>query len=326
MTGDATTDAPQEAPFCIQVEAVQGCNLGCSFCGIHAIGYQQKQRGMDYMDVATAQQVAQEAAALGWNPRIEFAMHGEPTLHPDLPELIRPFRQALPNSYIMVTSNGGGLLQNTIERLNALFEAGMNTLALDDYESNKIVQRVLHNIGDDMLFDVHDYPADRTQSPHSRHRGQKVIIVEDISTAGEGTHSLLNNHAGSAGELDHSQQGKRCTKPFRELSVRWDGNVAVCCNDWPGEYRVGNVVAEGVAAVWEAPAFKAARRALYHGQRDQLDPCNGCNAKSHRVGLLPDKKGKIDLPMPTVADRRTMAAASAGDPYTSRVRARGAAL
>lgn len=295
-------------------------SLGCSFCGIHSIGFQQKQRGYDCMDPAIAESVANQIHDLGWNPRIEFAMHGEPTMHPDLPGLIRPFREASAGAYLLVTSNGGGLLQGTVDKLNALFDAGLNTLALDDYQSNKIVQSLLRSIGGDVLFDVYDYPKDRSASPHTRSMGQRVVIVEDISTADGGTHSTIHNSAGDAGPLDYSKEGKRCAKVFREISVRWDGNVAICCNDWSGTFKVGNVMTDGLEAIWQHPRMQAARRALYHGERSALIPCKGCNATTYRNGLLPDKKGKLVLPMLDIDDRLTLADAIQGDPYTSRVR------
>lgn len=310
----------QEAPYCIQVEPVQGCNLGCDFCGIHAIGYQQKQRGLDFMELSTAQSVARQAAELGWNPRIEFAVHGEPTLHPDLSGLVKAFRDELPGAYLLITSNGGGLLTDTITKVQELFDAGLNTLALDDYESNKIVQRVLHNIGGDVLFDVFDYPKNRSASPHTRHNGQRVVIIEDLGNAKSGTHSSIHNSAGDAFPLDYSKEGKRCAKVFREISVRWDGNVAICCNDWSGTFKVGNVITDGLNSVWHHPRMYAARAALYAGERSALIPCHGCNATTYRNGLLPDKKGKETVPSLTVDDRLLLAEAVEGDPYTSRVR------
>lgn len=311
----------QEPPFCIQIEPVQGCNLGCDFCGIHAIGYQQKARGLDCMTPETAQTVAAQCAELGWNPRIEFAVHGEPTLHPNLPALVKTFRDELPGAYLLVTSNGGGLLQDTISRIQQLFDAGLNTLALDDYESNKIVQRVLHNIGDDVLFDVYDYPDTHPKaSPHTRYAGQRVVIVKDLVSASAGTHSIVHNSAGDAFPLDFSKEGQRCAKVFREISVRWDGNVAICCNDWSGTFKVGNVNTEGLEAIWQHPRMQAARRALYAGERSALLPCKGCNATTYRNGLLPDKKGKLDLLPLDVDDRMLLAEATEGDPYTSRAR------
>lgn len=312
---------PQEAPFAIQLEPVQGCNLGCSFCGIHSIGYQQKARGTDVMDPAIAESVAQQVKDLGWNPRVEYAMHGEPTLHPDLPALIAPFRRY----YTLVTSNGGGLLMNTLTRVQALFNAGLSTLALDDYQTNRMIERFLENIGHDLgatPFDVFFYPEDKTASPHSRAKGPRVIIIKDLNEATAGTHSDVHNSAGDAGPLDRSMNGARCAKPFREIAIRWDGNVALCCNSWDGAFKVGNVMTDGLEAIWQSERMQAARKVLYNGRRDLIPICDGCTAKSYRVGLLPDKKGKVDLPMPSFDDLLVIEEAMAGEPYTTRVRPR----
>jgi len=321
----------QDAPFALQLEASQGCNLGCDFCGIHAIGYQKLKRGKDLMSVELAESIAAQVAYAGWNPRIEFAMHGEPTMHPLLDVLIGKFREALPRAYIMVTSNGGGLLGGDVKaKVDALFKAGLNTLTLDNYESVNIVPKIIEKIqGQDEsmaalpggTIPIYQYPQEKTLSPHTRHHKQAILVVQDISVADDGNHSHLNNHAGSAGPLDYSKQGQRCAKPFREMSIRWDGNVAICCNDWPGYYRTGNVREDGLLRVWNSPAMQVARVALYHGRRDLVAPCNGCDATSYRVGLLPDKLGKQTLPEPTAATRRAIAAAQAHGPYTTPVRA-----
>lgn len=325
----------QEPPFAIQIEATQGCNLGCDFCGIHAIGYQKKARGTDLMSIETAQSLAAQIKQLGWNPRIEFAMHGEPTLHPALPELIRVFRNTLGRkAFIMVTSNGGGLLGRDVPgNVGALFEAGLNTLALDNYQSVNIVPKIIERIqyhpaseptpmadvGLGGLVPIYAYPQNKTLSPHTRHRGTAILVVEDISVADDGNHSLLNNHAGSAAPLNDRAAGKPCAKPFRELSVRWDGNVALCCNDWPGLYRVGNIATDGLYNVWNSPAMYAARQKLLRGQRD-FSPCDGCDAISYRTGLLPDKLGRQTLPEPNATTRKVIAAALAEGPYTTMVR------
>lgn len=325
----------QEAPFAVQIEASQGCNLGCDFCGIHAIGYQKKKRGTDLMSVETAESIAKQMRALKWNPRIEFAMHGEPTMHPAIDVLISVFRKHLPKAFIMVTSNGGGLLGGDVAaKVGKLFQAGLNTLTLDNYESVNIVPKIIEKIGQDPRdmgvleadvgiggwVPIRNYPQDKTLSPHSRHRGAVILVVQDISVADDGNHSHLNNHAGSAAPLDYSKNDQRCAKPFREMSIRWDGNVAVCCNDWPGYYRCGNVVKDGLDKVWNGVAFNAAREALYHGRRDLVGPCNGCNATSYRVGLLPDKLGRDTMPEPSASTKRAIKAAQAAGPYTTPVR------
>lgn len=307
----------QPPPFAVQIELSQGCNLGCSFCGINAIGYQQQKRGLDLMSVRVANVIAQQMADCGWCPRVEFAMHGEPTLNPERAPIVRAFRDHLPKAYLMVTSNGGGLAKDATQSIDDLFHAGLNTLALDDYDGVKIVGHILKTYRGKVP--IKHYPADPAGNPHQRHKGQLISIIADISHASKGTHSTLNNHAGSGAPLNDRGKGKRCAKPFREMSIRWNGDVAICCNDWPGYYRCGNVVKDGLEQVWNGEAFKAARQMLYRGRRE-FAPCQGCDALSYRVGFLPDKKGLETLPQPTKQTFEAIDRALSRGPYTKPVR------
>jgi len=236
-------------------------------------------------------------------------MHGEPTLHPDLPYMVGIVRRHLPRSQIMVTTNGVPMLGATggvPGALDRLYAAGCDVVALDDYRPHRVAPhaRVYP------YADVREYPADPAGNPHRRQpRGRRLLaIVADISQTDQGTHSELGNHAGAAAPATTAGHGKRCAKPFRELSIRWDGSVAICCNDWRGDYAIGNA-ADDLDAVWQHPRMHAARRYLVTGDRAALHPCSGCDHTSYRVGLLPDKKGQVTLPAPTAADAALVAEA-----------------
>lgn len=310
----------QESPNAIQVEFTEGCNLRCDFCAVQ--GIQEKQgQGYHFMTEDTAYSISQQIAHLGWNPRIEFAMHGEPTLNPSAEILIAIFRAQLPRHQLMMTSNGGGLLPDPISKLNRLFNAGLNVFAFDAYESVKIHEKIRGAL-DSMApyswgFRVGFYPADKEMSPHTRRPSEtrQFIWVDDISRATEGTHSNLTNQGGTAAPPTESMEGKRCAKPFRELSIRWDGSVAICCDDWRGVYQCGNITKTPMKEVWNGPAFDAARSYLYRGLRSYLRPCFGCDVRSYRVGLLPDKFGKVMLPEPTQADADAATEAMNHEPY-----------
>lgn len=303
----------QEPPFAIQIEASEGCNLFCDFCGLR--GIREKPGNFKFMETMTALRIGILLADAGWNPRVEFAMHGEPTMNKKLHLLVAAIRANLPRSQIMVTSNGGGLLAGDInENIDLLFASGLNVLALDNYESVKIVPKIIEKLKRPINY----YPQDPDASPHKRRPVSEeiVIVIQDISKAQEGTHSFINNHAGAAGPKNENAQGMRCAKPFRELSIRWDGSVAICCNDWRGELRIGNVHdVNHIQDIWQHPVFESMRKYLYHGRRE-LGPCKGCDAVSYRVGLLPDKKGLETLPEPTEADAAAIGAALGSGPLT----------
>lgn len=302
----------QEPPFSIQIEPVEGCTLACWFCGLQAI----RDNGADgvlavsgkrstpykYMALATAQTIADELERLDWNPRIEFAMHGEPTLHSELPDMIAAFRRVRKGALsIMVTTNGAGVI---VERkARALFDAGLNTLAIDDYKDAGYVPRIRawieaggYDIGARDIA-VFEYPQQREGNPHARTRGKRIVLINDIADNSKGTHQLTNQGGNSLAPLAEPLR-ERCAKPFREMSVRYDGRIAICCDDWRGQYIIDNVNSTPLDALWNHPRMHAARRALYHARRDLLTPCNVCSVRTYRNGLLPDKHGKLTLPAP----------------------------
>ena len=299
----------QEDPFCVQIELTEGCNLRCSFCGLN--GIRGKENNYKFLTLELAERIASSIAEAGWNCRIEFAMHGEPTMNPDFIKIVWIFRKHLPKAYLLMESNGGALVGDPVTQVGRLFQAGLTTLALDEYQNIKLVPKIMEKLrhyyetilqGDwndpgRKLFgaSIWDYPMCGPEgNPHQRKNKRRLVHIHPIDLSTNGTHSTLNNHCGAGGPLDDSQYGKRCAKPFREMSFRWDGRVSVCCNDWRGYLPVGDIGDMTAEEIWHSPVMYSARRKLYHGERD-FGPCKGCNAKSYRSGLLPDKLGRIEL-------------------------------
>ncbi len=312
----AESEYIHEPPFAMQVELTEGCNLRCKFCGLN--GIRGQENNFKFMMMDTVHKIIEGIKTYSWNPRIEFAMHGEPSMNPNFLKILAEFRTKLPKrTHLMVTSNGGGFLKNTTVAIDEAL-AHVNVLALDWYENVQIVPKILefYKGKNKPRF----YPKEPDANPHVRRLPQERdwVIIQDISKADTGTHSTLNNHAGAGAPKNDLGVGKRCAKPFREIAIRWDGSVAICCNDWRGEFKCGNVHTHTLDEIWNGSAMVAARRKLYHGQRD-FGPCHGCDATSYRVGLLPDKKGKVVLPQPTGADLEAIEAALAGGPLTAPV-------
>jgi MoaA/NifB/PqqE/SkfB family radical SAM enzyme len=86
--------AKQQAPFTVQIETTEGCNLGCSFCGLKGM----REKGTQpwyFMTVETALKIAKEIKRMNWNAKIVFGMHGEPTLNPKFLSIVRIFRKNL---------------------------------------------------------------------------------------------------------------------------------------------------------------------------------------------------------------------------------------
>ena len=292
----------QSPPYSIQIELNEGCNLGCSFCGLR--GMREKGTQPWYrMKKETAERIIAEVKRVGWHSRIIFSMHGEPTLNPNVTKIIAMFRKALPTTVMSMMSNGYGIVhgfgdisteQTISERVGKLMKAGLNDLIIDYYSAKGDAKTIEDALKASEFKIEHLAPKVPLYSPRA---GQFRVLFNPPIQKEKAINRHLCNHCGAAGPLDMSYQGKRCARPFRELAIRYDGSVAICCNDFRGEYPIGNIMEQSIEDIWYSKRFEAARILLYAGERS-FKPCYGCNALSHRVGLLPDGRGKEDMPEP----------------------------
>jgi MoaA/NifB/PqqE/SkfB family radical SAM enzyme len=318
----------QPAPYSLHLEPVEGCSLACSFCALQAV----RDNGADwktgthgknsvpyrFADPAMFDLIGREAVNLGWtNPRVEIDGRGEPTMHPKLPEIIGSLRARLPKAYFLLTTNGSGLIK--AGRIDALFKAGLDTLAFDRYQHaawKDEVSGLLRWYGHEHCVPIYEYPESNEGNPHQRHKGQRIVIIQDISQNHSGTHKVTNQ-GGNSGARETIEQ--RCAKPFRDLFIRWDGNVAICCDDWKGQYKIANVNKVGLDGVWHHPRLDAARRMLWRGRRGDIEVCSGCNVKTFRNGLLPDKYGKDRMPAVTGETYDLIKEAQRGKVFSSKL-------
>lgn len=280
----------QTPPFTINLEPTEGCNLGCSFCGLRGM----RKNGTtpwNFMTIETAERIADEIARCGWKSKIVYGNHGEPTLNPKLIEIVKIFRERLPKAVQHLYTNG--LTFSNSKDINKaiqdLFKAGVNNILVDCY-SNKTMDSIKRIKHDNIVVLQKGVPYYTTKLE------QRILLVPSIEGDKENTMTRkLSNHACSAFPPDYSYNNKRCAMPFRELSFRWDGWVALCCDDFRGAYPIANIHDLPIDELWNHERFQAARIMLYNRDRG-FKPCDGCTNMSMRVGFLPDPSGQETLP------------------------------
>lgn len=298
----------QNPPYCVSVCLSTGCNLHCDFCGINSTQLNGADK-KSFMTVSTATKIAKGIAEAGWNSRIEFGAYGESTLNPNWKEIISIFRKYNPKNQIMILTNGGPLLVgNPTENILDFFRAGGTKMGLEHYKHVKIFEKIMKKLDKKKIkaegINILNYPEDKEGNPHLKDNKKALIFVTDLTDNSNGTHSTIINMAGSAGSLSDKRMEQRCAHPFRKIIFRSTGEVPICCNDWMGEYKVGNINEEpDIEKIWQSKEFHVARKFMYHGMRKELRPCYGCDAMTYRNGLLPDGKGKAKLPKPNKADK-----------------------
>jgi len=283
-------------PNMINIETVQGCNRHCDFCG--TMGMEDKIHRADMETIIHTLKLIRDADL---NCQIRLAGHGEPTLHPKLVQIVRTIRQYLPKTTIHLFTNGT-VIEKKPSLVDDLFGAGLNNLIVDEY-SDHPVGIFVRTDPTCLKYEIVEQGAGTHLFSDKNPKARRICIVPPIDGNKNTVNRKLCNQCGAALPPLKEQNGKKCSVIFREMTVRWDGNIAICCNDFRGYYRVTNIMlCQKLEQAWFHKRFESARKYLYYGKRDFF-PCSVCDVLPNRPGLLPDWSGKGTMPAPTAADR-----------------------
>jgi len=124
------------SPWFTQLVVIRRCNLSCAYCN----EFDQKS---DPIPLETLKARARKLKDLG-----AYAINltgGEPSMHPDLPELIRYCRRELKFLKTSMITNGFYLKKELIEQLN---EAGLQDMqiSIDGVKPNDVTVKVLDSL------------------------------------------------------------------------------------------------------------------------------------------------------------------------------------
>lgn len=298
--------------YLYQIEPIQGCTRRCEFCGINNLS-KEEIIPFKYMSLELAEKISKEIALYSKpNIRIDFAVHGEPLLHPKPFELISIFRKNVPKAQISIISNGDVLKSKDDIYVQNLFKSGLNYLHVDFYD-DRFKEKIL-NVIEASNITIKDFYKDNINVwSYVGYKQQTIIVCDDISE-NNGIKKTREIHT-AGGNLKEDLYDKcnidknkfplysRCAKPFREFTINYDGNVSLCCEDWQRKYIIGNVNEETIKDIWENEKFHKARWILYNKRRDMILICKYCNERSFRTGLLKPTK-KYDFIKEKIGDRK----------------------
>jgi len=241
------------------------------------------------MSTELAENIARQLGTWFDHKRIEFALRGEPTLNPELIEIISIFREKFPKSQLLLSTNGDQIRKD-FSIVNNLFNAGLNILLIDTYDNNYYWWRKrLTNLP----YSVFGFFRDRPKVySYKGHKHQEIILMDDISkSSGKSPIRKLNNQAGNAycPELNiyplKQPLKKRCSNPFHELVIFNNGHVPICCMDYREQFIIGKTPEQSLQEIWNSELYNAVRVLLYFRHRI-FEPCSVCNYRGYKVGLL----------------------------------------
>lgn len=308
----------QEAPrfWSCQFEVVEGCNSNCLYCGLHSI----RDKGRDwstykYMDLGMIQEICKQLNQIAPQVRIEINTHGEPLLHPEIINIAKIIRRAIPQSSIQLQTNGmklwnsnlGDVLNNFIELSRKLFYAGLNMFVVDAYHE-PMYKKLTENrsiIEDESYCTYHDTFRDPGISfnHYHRHSGRHFVVVDDLVRASKDPKikvpmsKLILNEGGNTPESFMKAHGlkiikapleKACSRVFREITFGYQGLVPACCYMWRNELIMGKFPEMTINEIWNSDTAHAMRYLMSNEVKcREFSSCDRCNYEGGgRIGLI----------------------------------------
>ena len=288
-------------PWSIQIELTHGCNRFCDFCAIRTSWKTKEDRKLNFLNLEMADRISKELNS--WLPngkRIEFGMHGEPSLNPKTLDIVKVFRTNFSKAQLLIYTNSDILFKNGIFNesfVESLFSNGLNFLLIENYDGEKQMEKFINAFSS--YGTINYYDTNFNMYSYHGTTDKKVIMLGSIAKHDhEKRQRRLNNFGGNVDYnltekygikiLEHPLE-KRCVLPFREMIIEWDGIIPACCVDWKRNLIMGKYPEDGtLETIWNSDSFKNLRQLLYRRNRF-VSPCCKCDFDGgFRQGLIDD--------------------------------------
>jgi len=227
----------------VEVETNTNCNRKCKICPVSIT-----TKPKEYMSVETFDNLVSQLGDIGFGGIFSPVFYNEPTLDQRLPDLMRRAKHGIPDSEVIVYTNGSLI---TEEYARTLVENGVDGIIVSQYQDNLAK--------DDKSDVISQFPRDLKR--HIRYR----VLTDD---------QMLSTRAKLV-EVQHPVTKQFCFQASTSVVIEHEGNVVLCCNDYDTHYRFGNINDRHIMEIWNDSEYKALRKELRRGNFE-LDICHAC--------------------------------------------------
>jgi len=217
------------SPTYWMIEPTHGCNLACDCCSIRLFPKNEYK----FMSLNTWKETMKIIKRTTPYTRVDLAQAGEPTLNPNLIEMLKIGREISPNSFFEIITNGTMLTKSKITYKD-LFEAGANLVFVDMYSPKEVHYELAKKSGydwyDRMIRPITGYSA---WNYHNDMSIKQIVLTNNPldwnkSKKREG---ILSNNLNDLDWKAAEKMGikkvikapnRRCSQPFRAVNVGYD--------------------------------------------------------------------------------------------------------
>lgn len=232
----------------VLIETRTDCNNHCSFCP-HA--FNNKPLGIMKWSCYTT--IIDQLCEMNYNGRVALMLSNEPLLDNRLYSMIEYAKSKSQRFFLDITTNGRLL---TVELVDKLFSIGLDNININDYRGDR----------DKNLDGWSSYvePIYRAYDNNPKISFKRRRLDE-----------ILPNYAGNIPQTFNAEDFGFCNYPFRKLTIAYNGNILLCCDDFLYDTCFGNVMNDKLLDCWNNSDLNAIRLSLLDNKRIGL--CERCN-------------------------------------------------
>ena len=121
-------------------------------------------------------------------------------------------------------------------------------------------------------------PDDDDLLPENQHSFTKYRLQKGIVLTFWKAFTFANSRVSDDYDLQAMEETIYCTRPFKDFGVLWNGDVTLCCMDYDGQLKVGNIQEESIESVMQGEAANNLRASML-GRHPLAPVCKTCTAK-----------------------------------------------
>lgn len=272
---------PQE----IDIEVTSICDADCIMCPRKAI-----RRRMGPMDFGLFKKIVDEAVALRVR---EFHLngYGEISTLKRYRDYLAYIREKSRWVKIIINSNG---MRMTEGIARSYVEFGVNTV---NVTIDGATAATYEGIRRHLRLDVVEHNVRQLVRIRDESRKRYPLVMVQMIAMPQNAHEIKQflqkwrgvvDHVGISGlvsrisSIDFARsehaawEETPCFLLWRQMPILSDGTVALCCDDWDGQAKLGNVGEHSIVEIW-TDAYRQRLRSLHLQKRaSEVSLCDGC--------------------------------------------------
>jgi len=271
-------------PPCVQIEPVSMCNYRCVFCYQSDKTFSNKKSGyMGYMDLALFKTIIDQLE--GNVEAITLASRGEPTLHKQLPEMLKYMQGKF--LALKINTNASML---TNELIHIILSSDIQTLCLsidaadkDLYEKLRVngkYEKIIKNVKRLKKIKESEYPDTKLTTRISGVKVNKNQNLKDMVNRWKSYADIVafTNYTPWESSYTNPQNDiiQPCTELWRRMFVWWDGKVNPCDYDYKSMLSNWNANQGSITKIWNSDYYNILRKKHLNKERKDLEPCKKC--------------------------------------------------